>query len=103
MTKKKLPLSPKEFSSRVVEWFHQHGRQHLPWQQTRTPYRVWISEIMLQQTQVTTVIPYYERFMSTFPDVHALALSHIDTVLQHWSGLGYYEICIKPLRLSTPI
>ena len=90
MTRANPPLTPKEFSSRVVDWYHQHGRQHLPWQQTRTPYRVWISEIMLQQTQVTTVIPYFERFMSTFPDVHALALAHIDTVLQHWSGLGYY-------------
>ena len=67
-----------------------HGRKHLPWQQNKTPYRVWISEIMLQQTQVATVIPYYQRFMATFPDVQALANAEQDLVLQHWTGLGYY-------------
>ncbi|MBM6552234.1 A/G-specific adenine glycosylase [Marinomonas ostreistagni] len=78
------------FAPRVLDWFDQHGRKHLPWQQNKTPYRVWISEIMLQQTQVTTVIPYYERFMSSFPDVYALASAPQDDVLAHWSGLGYY-------------
>jgi A/G-specific adenine glycosylase len=66
------------------------GRKHLPWQQQRTPYRVWISEIMLQQTQVATVIPYYERFMQRFPDVAALAAAPLDEVLHLWTGLGYY-------------
>ncbi|WP_417504150.1 A/G-specific adenine glycosylase [Marinomonas gallaica] len=78
------------FAPRVLAWFDQHGRKHLPWQHNKTPYRVWISEIMLQQTQVTTVIPYYERFMTSFPDVFALASAPQDDVLAHWSGLGYY-------------
>lgn len=84
-------MIPKQnFAPRVLDWFDQHGRKHLPWQQNKTPYRVWISEIMLQQTQVTTVIPYYERFMQSFPDVFALANAPQDDVLSHWSGLGYY-------------
>ncbi len=77
-------------SERVLEWFDRHGRKDLPWQCNPTPYRVWVSEIMLQQTQVTTVIPYYERFMASFPDVTALAEAPRDEVLHHWSGLGYY-------------
>ena len=84
-------MTPKEhFASRVLAWFDQHGRKHLPWQHNKTPYRVWISEIMLQQTQVATVIPYYERFMRSFPDIYALAAAAQDDVLAHWSGLGYY-------------
>ncbi|WP_455209432.1 A/G-specific adenine glycosylase [Kaarinaea lacus] len=79
-----------EFSKRVIAWYDAYGRKHLPWQQQRTPYRVWISEIMLQQTQVSTVIPYYERFMQRFPDVLSLANAHVDEVMHHWSGLGYY-------------
>jgi len=79
-----------DFADRVLEWFELHGRRDLPWQQDPTPYRVWVSEIMLQQTQVTTVIPYYERFMRSFPDVRELAEAHVDEVLHHWSGLGYY-------------
>ena len=79
-----------EFSERVLDWFDQHGRKDLPWQHPITPYRVWISEIMLQQTQVATVIPYYEKFMSSFPDLESLANAPIDDVLKHWSGLGYY-------------
>ena len=79
-----------EFSKRVLDWFDQHGRKDLPWQHPITPYRVWISEIMLQQTQVATVIPYYEKFMSSFPSLESLANSPIDDVLKHWSGLGYY-------------
>ncbi len=78
------------FAVRVLAWFDAHGRKHLPWQQEPTPYRVWISEIMLQQTQVATVIPYYERFMQRFPDVCALADAQEDDVLHHWAGLGYY-------------
>jgi A/G-specific adenine glycosylase len=74
----------------VLQWFDQHGRHDLPWQQDTTPYRVWVSEIMLQQTQVTTVIPYYQRFMQRFPDVNALADAPIDDVLHLWTGLGYY-------------
>lgn len=78
------------FSQRVLDWFDRHGRKSLPWQQNPTPYRVWVSEIMLQQTQVQTVIPYFERFMASFPDVVALADAPQDDVLHHWSGLGYY-------------
>ena len=79
------------FSKRVLDWYDSHGRHDLPWQQRRTPYRVWIAEIMLQQTQVGTVIPYYLRFMETFPDTRALANATLDHVLEHWSGLGYYS------------
>lgn len=78
------------FSTDVLQWFTQHGRKHLPWQQNRTPYRVWVSEIMLQQTQVSTVIPYFERFMTRFPTVEDLAKASQDEVLQLWTGLGYY-------------
>jgi A/G-specific adenine glycosylase len=74
----------------LIGWHARHGRHDLPWQRDRTPYRVWISEIMLQQTQVTTVVPYYERFLARFPDAHALAEAPIDEVLHLWSGLGYY-------------
>lgn len=75
----------------VVQWQASHGRNHLPWQQTRDPYRVWLSEIMLQQTQVTTVLGYYERFLQTFPDVASLAAAPEDAVMALWSGLGYYS------------
>ena len=78
------------FSERLLAWFDEHGRKTLPWQQNRTPYRVWVSEIMLQQTQVATVIPYYERFMERFPTVTDLAEAPIDDVLSLWTGLGYY-------------
>ncbi len=78
-------------AEKVVAWQAQHGRQHLPWQQTRDPYRVWLSEIMLQQTQVSTVLAYYERFLARFPDVAALAAASQDEVLALWSGLGYYS------------
>lgn len=82
---------PLDFASLVVRWQQQHGRQHLPWQGTRDPYRVWLSEIMLQQTQVSTVLGYYERFLQRFPDVQALAAAPADDVLALWSGLGYYS------------
>lgn len=78
------------FSHAVLRWFDQHGRHDLPWQKNQTPYRVWISEIMLQQTQVGTVIPYYEKFMSRFPTIKELAIAELDEVLGYWSGLGYY-------------
>lgn len=81
---------PEQFAAQIIDWYRKHGRQDLPWQQNPTPYRVWVSEIMLQQTQVTTVIPYYERFMQRFPELRQLAEADQDTVLHHWSGLGYY-------------
>ncbi len=79
------------FATRLLRWFDQHGRKDLPWQRMRSPYRVWVSEVMLQQTQVATVIPYFERFMASFPDVGTLADAPLDAVLAHWSGLGYYS------------
>jgi A/G-specific adenine glycosylase len=80
-----------DFAARVVAWQHQHGRHALPWQNTRDPYRIWVSEIMLQQTQVSTVIPYYERFMARFPTLAALGDAELDDVLAHWAGLGDYS------------
>ena len=74
----------------LLEWHARAGRHELPWQHPRTPYRVWVSEIMLQQTQVATVIPYYRRFLDRFPDVRTLADATVDEVLHLWSGLGYY-------------
>jgi len=74
----------------LLAWFERHGRRNLPWQRDPTPYRVWVSEIMLQQTQVPTVIPYFERFVQRFPDVQSLAAAPVDEVLHLWSGLGYY-------------
>ena len=79
-----------DFADRVLAWFDRHGRKDLPWQRDVSAYRVWVSEIMLQQTQVATVIPYFERFMTRFPDVRELARAPLDEVLHHWSGLGYY-------------
>ncbi len=79
-----------DFAHRVLAWYDQHGRKDLPWQVDRTPYRVWVAEVMLQQTQVTTVIPYYERFMARFPTLTALAQADVEDVLALWSGLGYY-------------
>lgn len=83
------PTAP-DFARRVLAWHARHGRHDLPWQQPATPYRVWISEVMLQQTRVDTVRPYFARFMERFPDVAALAGAPIDDVLGHWAGLGYY-------------
>lgn len=79
-----------DFAQTLLEWFDQHGRKDLPWQIDKTPYRVWVSEIMLQQTQVSAVIAYYQNFMAHFPDLETLASANIDSVLQHWAGLGYY-------------
>jgi A/G-specific adenine glycosylase len=81
---------PRTFSTRLLAWWDQHGRKDLPWQHLRTPYRVWVAEIMLQQTQVSTVIPYFECWMQRFPDLAALAQAPLDEVLAHWAGLGYY-------------
>ncbi len=78
-------------AGRLVRWQARHGRRDLPWQRTRDPYRIWLSEVMLQQTQVATVIPYYERFLARFPDVESLAGAELDDVLALWSGLGYYS------------
>ncbi len=84
-------MSSQSFSDAVLQWYDQHGRKDLPWQHDMTPYRVWVSEIMLQQTQVATVIPYYQRFMERLPDVQALAETTADEVLHLWTGLGYYS------------
>ncbi|TAL08503.1 MAG: adenine DNA glycosylase [Porticoccaceae bacterium] len=89
-TRRKRTVAAADFSARLLAWFDQHGRHDLPWQRERSPYQVWLSEIMLQQTQVGTVIPYFERFVAAFPDVAALAAAPIDSVLHHWTGLGYY-------------
>lgn len=78
-------------TTKILRWYSQHGRADLPWRQNISAYRVWISEIMLQQTQVTTVIPYFLRFMTRFPDINALASASLDEVLKHWAGLGYYS------------
>ena len=78
------------FAERLLAWYHRHGRHDLPWQRDPVPYRVWVSEIMLQQTQVKTVIPYFERFVERFPTVEHLAAAPADEVLALWSGLGYY-------------
>ena len=78
------------FAARLLAWWDTHGRKDMPWQQERTPYRTWVSEIMLQQTQVRTVFPYFERFLARFPNVDTLAEADLDEVLHLWSGLGYY-------------
>jgi A/G-specific adenine glycosylase len=83
-------LNPDLFQTHILTWFEQHGRKNLPWQHPTTPYHVWVSEIMLQQTQVTTVIPYFKRFIQSFPCVESLAAAPLDNVLHHWAGLGYY-------------
>jgi A/G-specific adenine glycosylase len=80
-----------EFAQAVIAWQRTHGRHALPWQGTRDPYRVWLSEIMLQQTQVAAVIPYYERFLARFPTLRDLADAPADDVMAHWAGLGYYS------------
>ncbi|RJG13058.1 adenine DNA glycosylase [Pseudomonas cavernicola] len=83
-------MSPEQFSSAVLDWYDRHGRKDLPWQQDIDPYRVWVSEIMLQQTQVSTVLGYFDRFMDALPNVQALAEAPEDEVLHLWTGLGYY-------------
>src|SRR5690606_9869949 len=83
-------LADPSFAHTVIAWQKQHGRHTLPWQNTRDAYRVWLSEIMLQQTQVAAVLGYYARFLERFPTVHALAEAPAEDVMAHWSGLGYY-------------
>ncbi|MEX6503915.1 A/G-specific adenine glycosylase [Pseudomonas zhanjiangensis] len=83
-------MSPTQFSTAVLDWYDRHGRKDLPWQQGISPYRVWVSEIMLQQTQVSTVLGYFDRFMTALPSVQALAEAPEDEVLHLWTGLGYY-------------
>ena len=77
-------------SNKLIPWHHKYGRHNLPWQKTKSPYAIWISEIMLQQTQVKTVMNYYEKFMKKFPTIQILAKAKEDEVLRSWSGLGYY-------------
>lgn len=91
MTQRKLAAMDRAapFADRLIAWQRTHGRHDLPWQGADA-YRVWLSEIMLQQTQVATVIPYYQRFLASFPDIAALAAANEEQVLEHWSGLGYY-------------
>ncbi|MDJ0926151.1 MAG: A/G-specific adenine glycosylase [Gammaproteobacteria bacterium] len=84
------PLDHADVAPALLDWWHAHGRKDLPWQQQPNPYRVWVSEIMLQQTQVVTVERYYDRFMNAFPDLLSLASAELDRVLHLWSGLGYY-------------
>jgi A/G-specific adenine glycosylase len=83
-------MRDEQFSTAVLDWYDRHGRHDLPWQQGITPYRVWVSEIMLQQTQVSTVLNYFDRFMASLPTVEALAAAPEDEVLHLWTGLGYY-------------
>ena len=91
MSDRRAPAEAASFAERIVAWQKQHGRHALPWQDTRDPYRVWLSEIMLQQTQVATVLAYYQRFTARFADVRALAAADLGEVLAAWSGLGYYS------------
>ncbi|WP_413726593.1 A/G-specific adenine glycosylase [Sodalis sp. RH16] len=83
-------IQAQQFAQQVLDWYQRFGRKTLPWQLEKTPYKVWLSEIMLQQTQVATVIPYFERFLAKFPTVGALAAAPLDEVLHQWTGLGYY-------------
>lgn len=85
------PSSDPSFAAQLIDWQKQHGREGLPWQNTRDAYRIWLSEIMLQQTQVAAVIPYYLKFLQRFPDLQTLAIAPSELVMAHWSGLGYYS------------
>jgi len=90
VTDQNAAASPAPFAARLIAWQARHGRRDLPWQQTRDPYRIWLSEIMLQQTQVTTVLGFYARFLDRFPSVASLAQASLDEVMPLWAGLGYY-------------
>lgn len=94
---------PASFAARLLAWFDTHGRKHLPWQKAISPYRVWVSEIMLQQTQVGTVVDYYIRFMGRFPTVETLAAATEDEVLHLWTGLGYYSRARNLLKTARHI
>lgn len=91
------------FASTIVTWQTSHGRHHLPWQGTRDPYRIWLSEIMLQQTQVDTVIGYYTRFLQRFPSLESLARASLDDVMPYWAGLGYYTRARNLHRCATEL
>jgi len=91
------------FAANLIGWQRQHGRRNLPWQNTRDPYRIWLSEVMLQQTQVSAVVPYYERFLARYPTVAALAAASEDEVLRLWSGLGYYARGRNLLRAAREV
>ena len=82
--------SPPAFAAELIRWQKKHGRHNLPWQNTRAPYNIWIAETMLQQTQTTTVAPYYEKFLRRFPNIGVLARAREESVLALWRGLGYY-------------
>ena len=96
-------ISAADFQQLVLDWFVEHGRHDLPWQVDRSPYRVWLSEIMLQQTQVKTVIPYFQRFIEHYPDVEALAKAGEDEVLHLWTGLGYYARARNLLKCARAV
>ena len=83
-------MSAPSLAQRLLAWYRRHGRKELPWKQANDPYQIWVSEIMLQQTQVATVVPYFERFTTRFPHIRDLARADIDQVLHLWTGLGYY-------------
>ncbi len=99
----KKDINSGDFSRAVLKWYAKHGRKTLPWQINKTPYRVWLSEIMLQQTQVSTVIPYYEKFIQRFPTIQHLAKAPVDDVLALWSGLGYYTRARNLHQCATQI
>ncbi|MBI3317834.1 MAG: A/G-specific adenine glycosylase, partial [Candidatus Omnitrophica bacterium] len=84
-------LSPERFRRQLLAWYLKNHRKDLPWRKTTDPYRIWVSEIMLQQTQVATVIPYYRRFLKRFPTLRSLAIAQATEVVEAWSGLGYYS------------
>ena len=96
-------LTALQFQKKILVWFNTHGRKNLPWQQAISPYRVWVSEIMLQQTQVKTVIPYYQQFMQRFPTISKLAIANLDEVLHYWTGLGYYARARNLYKAATII
>lgn len=96
-------MTPRQFTNAILRWYDVHGRKDLPWQKNIDPYRVWVSEIMLQQTQVVTVIPYYHQFMQRFPNLTALANATEDEVLELWTGLGYYSRARNLLRAAKLI
>ncbi|MEK9864086.1 MAG: A/G-specific adenine glycosylase, partial [Verrucomicrobiota bacterium] len=90
----------KEILGPLLDWYAKHARP-LPWRKTRDPYAIWISEIMLQQTQVATVIPYWDRWMSSFPDIASLAAASEASVLKHWEGLGYYRRARSIIKVAA--
>lgn len=96
-------IKVKKFNTRLIEWHDEHGRKDLPWQIKKNPYKVWISEIMLQQTQVITVIPYFNKFLERFPNIKSLAESDQEEIMSYWSGLGYYSRARNLYKASQKI